>query len=185
MHGNNPVEKLFWGRLPITIGTAQYYFTKESMMQRLMHQVKYRGNKELGIYLGKLMGASLLESNRFQDLEALVPLPLHAAKEKRRGYNQAALLAEGISSVLNLPVLNTAIIRTDDTESQTKKNRIQRWLNMENRFRVADADAISNKHLLLIDDVVTTGATLEACGRELLVTAGTRLSVATLCYSSH
>lgn len=153
-------------------------------MQTLMHSFKYRGNRELGLYLGQLMGHALQASNRFRFVDALVPLPLFPDKEKARGFNQATLLCEGIASVLEKPVLQQAVVRTTHTESQTKKNRLQRWSNMEGRFEVRNPEAINDKHLLLVDDVLTTGATLEACGTELLKGENTRLSVATLCYSS-
>lgn len=181
---NNPVEKIFWGRLPVASATAQYYFSKGSMMQHLMHQLKYRGNKELGIYLGRLMGYALASANRFRYVDALVPLPLFPAKERVRGYNQAAVLCEGIASVLQKPVLTNAVIRTTPTESQTKKNRVDRWQNMEGRFELQNPAAVEHKHVLLVDDVVTTGATLEACGAILLEGSRVQLSLATLCFSS-
>jgi len=185
LHANNPIEKIFWGRLPVTHASAQYYFTKESLMQHLMHQLKYRSNKELGIYLGERMGHALVVSNRFSSIDALIPLPLFPLKEKKRGYNQATVLCEGIASVLQKPILKDVIIRTTYTDSQTKKNRVQRWQNMEGRFELVNKNAIEGKHVLLIDDVITTGATLEACGAELLKAPNTQLSVATLCFSSH
>jgi len=180
-HAANPVEKIFWGRLPIRYGTAQYFFTKGSLMQELMHQLKYKGNKDLGVILGKLMGSQLADTHRFREVDALVPLPLYPEKEHKRGYNQAKLLCEGMAETMGKPILSKAVIRTHHTESQTKKSRVERWQNMEGRFLVADEAAIKGKHLLLVDDVVTTGATLEACGRELLAAAGTTLSIATLC----
>lgn len=181
---NNPIEKIFWGRLPVTNATAQFYFTKGSIMQHLMHQLKYRGNKELGIYLGKMMGTALNQSNRFRYVDALVPLPLFASKEKTRGYNQATVLCEGIAEVLGKPILKSVISRTSYTDSQTKKNRVQRWENMEGRFELLHAEAIKGKHILLVDDVITTGATLEACGSVLLEAENVQLSLATLCFSS-
>lgn len=183
-HAANPIEKLFWGRLPVTAATAHYYFTKESMMQHLMHQFKYRKAKELGKYLGSLLGTALAASNRFASVDALIPLPLHASKERKRGFNQATVLCEGIATAVGKPVLKKAVIRTSHTESQTTKNRIERWQNMDGRFEVADAATLKGKHLLLVDDVVTTGATLEACGRTLLSVPDVQLSVATLCFSS-
>lgn len=181
---NNPIENIFRGRLPVSNATAQYYFSKHSGMQHLMHQLKYRGNKELGIYLGRLMGHALLETNRFDSVDALLPLPLFPDKEKKRGYNQATVLCEGMAEVLEKPVIRDAVIRTAHTDSQTKKNRIQRWQNMEGRFELVKPEAIAGKHVLLVDDVVTTGATLEACGAELLEAEDVQLSLATLCYSS-
>lgn len=185
LHTSNPIEKIFWGRIPVTYATAQYYFTKESLMQHLMHQFKYKGNKEVGIFLGKLMGWAMAESNRFTYINALIPLPLHKPKEHKRGYNQAAVLCEGISSVLNKPVWKDIVIRPEQTETQTKKRRIERWQNMEGKFELVNSFAIENKHVLLVDDVVTTGATLEACGSELLKAKNLQLSIATLCFSFH
>jgi ComF family protein len=183
IHPNNPVEKLFWGRLPVTNATAQYYFTKESLMQHLMHRFKYKGNKELGLQLGKMMGDQLQRSGLF-NADALIPLPLFPVKEKKRGYNQATLLCKGIAESMNIPVMDKVIIRPQHTDTQTKKGRIERWKNMEGKFVLADPDAIRNKHVLLIDDVVTTGATLEACGNELLKAGNVKLSIATLCVAS-
>jgi ComF family protein len=175
---------MFWGRAPLTYAAAQYYFTKESLMQRLMHSFKYKNNKELGFYLGQLMGQALSESNRFTNIDALIPLPLFASKERKRGYNQATVLCDGIAEVLKKPVLKNVVVRTHHTETQTKKNRIERWQNMEGRFELVNTKAIAGKHLLLVDDVVTTGATLEACSRELFLAPDIRLSIATLCFSS-
>ena len=181
----NPIEKLFWGRLPVTHATAQFYFTRESLMQHLVHQFKYRSNLELGIFLGRLMGSDLAGSNRFSYLDGLIPLPLHLSKQHKRGFNQADILARGVSDILNIPVLEKVIRRISYSESQTRKGRVERWQNMENRFQLIDPGVIGGKHILLVDDVITTGATLEACGREILKACDVSLSVATLCYSSH
>ena len=183
IHPDNPVEKKFWGRLPLLGATAQYYFTKESLIQNLMHQVKYKGNKNLGLQLGRMMGESLEKSHRF-DVDALIPLPLFPAKEKRRGFNQATILCNGMAEHMNIPVLDDVIIRPQYTETQTKKGRIERWLNMEGKFILKNPNAIHNKHILLVDDVVTTRATLEACGSELLKAQNVRLGLATLYYAS-
>ncbi len=183
MHPGNPVEKTFWGRLPLVGATAQFYFTKESLMQHLMHQFKYKRNKDLGLQLGRMMGEQILKSGRFT-VDALIPLPLFPAKEKRRGYNQATVLCQGMAESMNIPVLDNAIIRPQHTETQTKKGRIERWRNMEGKFILVNPDAIRNKHLLLVDDVVTTGATFETCGNELLKAENVRLSLASLCVAS-
>ena len=133
--------------------------------------------------LGSMMGEQMLKSGRFA-VDALVPLPLFPVKEKRRGYNQATVLCHGMAKSMNIPVLDNVILRPQHTETQTKKGRIERWKNMEGKFILGDPDAIGNKHLLLVDDVVTTGATLEACGNELLQAENVRLSVACLCVAS-
>lgn len=184
MHPGNPVEKNFWGRLPLAGASAHLYFTKESLVQHLMHQLKYRGNKEIGWQLGRIMGTALITSSRFNNIDALIPLPLFPSKERKRGYNQAKALCDGIAEVLNLPVLSDVITRPHHTETQTKKGRIERWKNIEGKFMITDPATIQNKHLLLVDDVITTGATLEACGNELLSAVNVTLSIATLCVAS-
>jgi len=179
---NNPIERKFYGRIPVHAATAQYYFSRNSVLQRLVHQLKYNGNKELGCQLGRLMGASLKQCGRFK-ADALIPLPLFAARETRRGYNQALILCEGIAEELKLPILKNIIIRPDHTETQTHKGRIDRWKNIEGKFRLIDPVPITGKHILLVDDVVTTGATLESCGSELLKAENLTLSLACLCYA--
>lgn len=179
----NPVEKIFWGRLKLESATAQFYFTRGSLMQRLMHLFKYRGNKEIGLQLGRIMGEQIRKSGRFP-VDALAALPLFPAKEKKRGYNQAEVLCQGISKVLNIPVLESVVKRPSHTETQTKKGRIERWRNIEGKFQLSDAGALKDKHVLLVDDVITTGATLESCGIELLQAENLSLSIATLCVAS-
>ncbi|HEX7754793.1 MAG TPA: ComF family protein [Niabella sp.] len=183
-HVNNPIEKIFTGRIRFDAAAAQYYFSKKSSLQQIMHQLKYGGNKALGHQLGVLLGTALKASGRFEAIDALVPMPLHNTREQKRGYNQAALLTEGIAQVLGKPVWKDIVIRVKPTETQTKKNRIERWKNMDGSFFIADNQKAINKHLLLVDDVVTTGATFEACGSVLLNIAGTRLSIAALCYAN-
>lgn len=183
VYANNLTEKIFWGRLPVVNASSLCYFSKGSLTRQLMHQLKYKGNKKIGYYLGKMIGASLRTSERFNTIDALVPLPLFPAKERKRGYNQAAVLCEGMAEVMLLPVLKEAVKRVSFTDTQTRKNRIERWQNMEGRFELTGRPAINNLHVLLVDDIITTGATLEACGHELLQAEGTRLSIATLACS--
>jgi ComF family protein len=184
LHANNPVEKIFWGRLPLVNASSYLYFTKDSLLQHLLHAFKYKGHREIGFYFGRCMGKSFLESNRFNQIDALIPLPLHPKKEKKRGYNQATILCNGIADVLQVPVLKDAISRVSATETQTHKSRIKRWQNMEGKFLINPRQIPPNKHVLLIDDVVTTGATLESCGLQLLKGDRLRLSIATLAYTS-
>lgn len=184
-HEDNPVEKIFWGRLPLTNATSHFYFSKGGVMQRLMHQLKYKGNQELGLQLGKIMGAGLKNVQRFSDTEVLIPIPLFHAKERRRGYNQSVLICNGLAEILNIPVLEGIVVRIQDTETQTKKSRTERWKNMEGMFRLENAAAIAGKHVLLVDDVITTGATLEACSSELMKAGCSSVSIATLCYAAH
>ena len=182
-HANNPVEKHFWGRIPVTGATSLCHFTTGSLIQHLLHQLKYKGNKEAGYFLGKIMGNALNASNRFRNVDVLIPLPLYAERQKKRGYNQSAVLCDGIAGIMQLPVNTSVVTRLSATETQTHKTRIERWKNMEGKFELVHPEAIAGKHVLLVDDVVTTGATLEACGHELLKAEGIKLSIATLAYT--
>lgn len=179
----NVIEKRFYGRLPLQAGAAAYYFTKESLIQHLMHQLKYKGNKEVGFYLGKLLGYQLQQSNRFNEIDVLVPLPLNPKREFKRGYNQAMMICEGVAEVLQKPIAAKAVIRTVFTETQTKNDRIHRWENMDGVFAVANATSIKHQHVLLIDDIITTGATLEACGKIILEAGCKNMSIATIAYT--
>lgn len=184
MHANNPVEKIFWGRLPLVTATSYTYFTKQSIMQRLLHQLKYRGKKDVGLYFGRRMGELFRLSNRYNDIDALIPLPLFFTKEKKRGYNQAAVICEGMSESAGIPVWKDIVLRKKRTETQTHMNRAERWTNIEGKFELSNTAAAEGKHVLLVDDVLTTGATIEACGCELLKIKDLRLSIATLAYTS-
>ena len=179
----NPVEKIFYGRIPVTVGAAAFYFTKHSLIQHLMVQLKYKGNKEAGLFLGRMMGHLLKKAERFQDIDCLVPLPLNEKKEHARGYNQALVICRGITEIWHKPIEENCVIRQKFTETQTHQNRSSRWQNMEAVFSVTDISRLQNKHILLIDDVITTGATLEACGEALLTVDGLRLGIAAAAYT--
>jgi ComF family protein len=181
---NNQIEKDFWGRIPLTSAYSQFYFSKEFLIQHLIHELKYKGDTKIGFYLGEVMGKTLLKSNRFNTIDALVPLPLYADKEHKRGYNQATVICNGMSSVMNIPVLNGIVIRQHATETQTRKHRTARWENVKDSFKTVKENELNGKHLLLVDDVVTTGATLEACGNVILQTENVKLSIATLAYAA-
>jgi len=184
LHTGNPVENIFRGRLPLEHATSYLYFTKGSLSQHLLHQFKYKDHRQLGDWFGRRMGETMMAFPGFVWPDALIPLPLFATRERKRGYNQASILCKGIAEVTGLPIWNNVVIRTTFTETQTRKNRIQRWQNMEGRFAVQYPAAIQGRHLLLVDDVVTTGATLEACGQALLSAGDVKLSIATLAFAT-
>lgn len=179
----NPVEKIFYGRVPLQAATAYLYFSKTSITHELVHAIKYKRNKELGLQMGAIMGEALKLSGRFP-VDAVIPLPLYPKREKKRGYNQATLLATGIAQALEVPCLERVIKRSRKTETQTKKNRIERVENMINTFTLMDPQQIANKHVLLVDDVVTTGATLESCATTILQAPQAQLSIASLCFAT-
>ena len=183
LHAGNPVERIFYGRLLVEHAGSAFYFNKDSLLQHLVIQLKYRGNQSAGIYLGKLFGNALARAKRFDDVDLIIPVPLNEKKLFTRGYNQAALLAKGIGEAWRKPVSEDAVGRFLFTETQTHKDRVSRWQTMEGVFTVTDATALMNKHVLLIDDVITTGATLEACGSSIIKVHGTKLSIATLAYT--
>lgn len=179
----NSVERKFYGRIPVLNAGAAYFFTKNSLMESLVYELKYKGNRDIGYYMGKILGEVLQNSLRFDDVDVIIPLPLNAIRLKKRGYNQSKILCEGITSIWHKPIIDTAVIRKINTETQTHKGRITRWENMDGVFAIAEPTLLQNKHVLLVDDVVTTGASLEACGAEILKVLDTRLSIATLAYT--
>jgi len=184
MRKNNPVEKSFYGRLTLQEAGSAYYFTKDSLLQHLLVELKYKSNTAAGYFLGRMMGYHLISATNYANIDAIIPLPLHKKKQAMRGYNQAEIICQGIHSIWNKPIITDAIIRTSFSETQTQQNRINRWQNMNGIFALKNAAIINKKHLLLVDDVTTTGATLEACGAVLLSAPGVKLSIATVAYTS-
>jgi ComF family protein len=181
---NNPIEKIFWGRLPLAAAHAQFYFAKSTTIQHLIHQLKYKNNQAIGVYLGELMGNSLLQSNRFEQIDYLIPLPLTAKREKKRGYNQAAIICKGMSNSMKVPIVNDVLLRSMFTQTQTKKQRDERWQNVSESFTITNQQTIEGKKILLVDDVITTGATLEAAGAKLLNNSNATLYLATLAFAT-
>ena len=176
----NEVCKLFWGRAKVEMATAFLFFTKTGKVQHLIHQLKYCRKPEIGIYLGKLFGKELSKSPCFQGIDIIVPVPLHPRKIKTRGYNQSEQIALGLSQTMRIPIDTTSFIRCKATETQTRKSRFSRWENVKEVFAVKDYEALTNKHILLVDDVITTGATIEGCIRKLTAIEGVRVSVVSL-----
>ncbi|RYD59519.1 MAG: ComF family protein [Sphingobacteriales bacterium] len=170
----------FAGRFPFEKATSLAYFTGEGLLQHLLHELKYNDRKEIGTFLGLQLAYDLKQTGWANSIDAIIPVPLHPDKEKLRGYNQSIIIAEGMSDVLAVPTLPNALERIRNTESQTQKSREERIANVQEAFAVKDAEKIKGKHLLLIDDVLTTGATLESCALALLNAPGVRISIATV-----
>lgn len=180
---DNAIHQLFWGRFPLQQAFSMYKFQKSGVLQTLMHQLKYGGQQEVGLYFGKELGKALFEQKGFVLPDLIVPVPLHWKKEKTRGYNQCQLICEGLSNKLNIPIVSNILYRKVHSESQTKKKRFQRWENVEEIFGLNESSVLIGKHILLIDDIVTTGSTLEACVQTLLQIEGTSISIATIAYA--
>jgi ComF family protein len=180
---DNPVAQLFWGRAKIQLATAFCSFDKGGIMQQFLHQLKYKGSAEIGTKLGMLFGYDLNQCACYREIEFLIPVPLHPKRERKRGYNQSAVIGKGMSVAMGKPLMTDNLIRNYYSETQTNKSRFERWENVKELFSVRKPELLEGKHLLLIDDVVTTGSTLEACAQALLKVPGTRVSVATLAYA--
>lgn len=178
----NPVSQLFWGRAEIESATSWFYYFKGSAYQSLIHKLKYKGRRDIGIEMGKAFASEILTS-AISDVDFLIPVPLHPRKLSKRGYNQSEMIAAGISIIFNKKVLTDILIRTSFTDSQTRRSRFDRFINMEGKFVVRENFTIQHKHILLIDDVVTTGSTIESCVQALLEVPGVKVSVATLAVS--
>lgn len=170
----------FWGRVQVHAVAACYFFDKGEKVQRLLHRLKYEGCKEVGIRIGELYGPELKTSALFDTVDLIIPVPLHASKEKKRGYNQSLTFAQGLSKSMEVELDNALLYRTKASSTQTRKSRFSRWENVNSLFRLDPTKDIRNKHILVVDDVITTGATLEACIIELLKTEGVKVSVATI-----
>jgi ComF family protein len=177
---NNPVDKRFWGKTDIESATSFYFFTKGSPFQKLIHELKYRNNKEIGVYFGKYAASNIATSTFFEGIDLIVPIPLHPAKYKKRGYNQSELLCKGIADYTGYITDFTNLKRIKETETQTKKSVYDRYINTSGIFEVQNPEIFENKHILLVDDVLTTGSTLEAAAQELLKCTGTKVSIFTL-----
>jgi ComF family protein len=183
-HLENAVAQQFWGRVPIEAASALLYFSKGSRVQNLMHQLKYKNKPEVSVYLGRLAGKRLLENPVFTAADIIIPVPLHKQKLLKRGYNQSLSFAEGLSEKMLIPVEIENLIRTTRTESQTKKSRISRYENMKEVFSVKNPEKLAGKHILLVDDIITTGATLEACCNVLLEIPKVKISIAAIAYTA-
>jgi ComF family protein len=180
---DNPVSRIFWGRSQIECASAYLFFNKGNTVQQLVHSLKYKGRKDIGIWLGKQYGLNLMNTSPFNTVDYIVPVPLHPKKFIIRGFNQSEQFAFGLSFSMNLPVVTQVLFRQSKSETQTKKNRFLRWQNVEGIFAINDYQKFEGKHILLVDDVVTTGSTLESCIAALSGIAGIRISIATIAFA--
>lgn len=183
VHAENIAARQLWGRLPCNAVSSLLYFNKGSRVQNIIHHLKYKGRKDLGLKLGRMVAEKLVLCNTYQNVDLIIPVPLHRSRELKRGYNQSLCIAQGISKILKTPINTHSLLRNKRSATQTKKGRYSRFENMQEVFSIAASDEIKDKHILLVDDVMTTGATLEACG-QALITAGIReLSIATVAFA--
>lgn len=183
LYDDNPVIKNFWGKVLVQHACAYYYFHKGEHVQHLIHGLKYKGEKDVGIKIGELYGHELKEDHKYAKVDYIVPVPLHKARERSRGYNQAAVFGEGLAKSMSKIVLNDFLVRQKATETQTKKHRFNRFENMKDVFEINNPSKYSNKTFLLVDDVITTGSTLASCAQELLKIPGAKVNIAAMAYA--
>lgn len=181
---DNIIEQTFWGRADIKAAAAFLYFKKKGKVQKLIHQLKYKNREEIGIWLGKHYGQYLCKQTPYADADMIVPVPLHPAKQRRRGYNQSEVFALGLSEKMGIPVVKDALARQSDNKSQTGFSRYLRWQNTQDIFCLNKYDQLRHKHILLVDDVITTGATLEACAKLLNDAEVASVCIATIAYTN-
>ena len=180
LRADNPVEQRFWGRFPLERATSYFRYGKDGDYRRILFRLKYEGRKDCAEAMGRLMAADLARSGFFEGVDVLLPVPLHPDKQRLRGYNQSACIAQGVSAVTGIPVSVGNVRRLKFTETQTRKSAHQRWDNVDGVFEAVDAAAFAGQHVLLLDDVLTTGATLTACADALAGVEGVRFSVLAL-----
>lgn len=177
---DNPTEMMFKGRFRCEAATALLAFKQDNLTQKIVHNIKYYGQQRLGISMGCLIGNTLQASGRYNDIDIIIPVPLHKKKEQKRGYNQSDLLCKGINELLKKEISIGNLTRVVDTESQTHKSPEERIENMDGVFKVRHPEEFRGKHLLIVDDVITTGATISGCCYELEKIPGVRISIAAL-----
>ena len=185
---DNPMIRHLWGKQKIEAAAAYFFFNKGEKVQRLVHNLKYKKQTELGVFIGKLYGTHLKETSPFRDAGLIIPVPLHPAKLLKRGFNQSELFARGLGIAMNKVCDTELLVRRKFSETQTRKSRYHRWSNVKDIFALEtekERSAVRGTHFLLVDDVVTTGSTLEACAEALLKIPGSKVSIAAIAYSAY
>ena len=177
-HKDNNVSKVFYARVKVEYGTALFRFEKKGLVQQLIHNLKYKGQESIGVFLGDWLGGELKTVKEYSEIDMVIPVPLHKNKLKKRGYNQVAKFAEHIASALNVKYVDNVLLKVTNTDSQVLKSRLARWTNNEELFTLQNKSTIANKHILLVDDLITTGATMEACINVLNQAKNIKISVA-------
>lgn len=179
-NAENSVDRIFYGRINIKKACSFLFFTEQGIVKNLIHQLKYRNQEQIGGFLGDWFGQQIKENNYLEKVDYVIPVPIHKKRLQKRGYNQTALFAKRLAFHLDSTYLDTVLIKTANTKTQTKKNRLGRWYDNRSLYEVTDEQVLKNKKILLIDDVITTGATMEICAQPLKNIEGTTVYIATM-----
>nr|WP_298893074.1 phosphoribosyltransferase family protein [uncultured Psychroserpens sp.] len=177
---NNALHKMLYGRVKLQQATALLHFSKKGIVQQMMHNLKYRGQEQIGEFLGEWLGELLKPMSSYQDIDVVIPVPLHKAKLKSRGYNQVDKFAKAIAKSLHAEYNTTMLVKTTNTKTQVFKDRLKRQSSAHSNFEIQNGITLKDKHILLVDDIITTGATIEDCANQLLKIEGVKLSLATM-----
>lgn len=180
---DNKITKIFYGRVLIEKANSLLFYKKVGITKKLIHELKYKGNEDVGVFFGNWLGEIIKENKEFLNIDCIIPVPLHPKKKRQRGYNQVSKFGECLSTHLEKPFEENILLRTSSSKTQTFKARFDRFNNNDTKFMLSNLTALKDKHVLLIDDVITTGATLEACAKELQKTAGLKISILTMAYT--
>lgn len=180
LNNENPVKKVFYGRVSLENATSLLIFRKKGSVQKLIHQLKYKGQQEIGPFLGTWLGAELEKIPAYREMDAVIPVPLHKLRLRSRGFNQVEGFGKEIAKALKIPYLDQVLLKKSFSTTQTIKGRLARWGNIEETFILDRPQEIQNKHVLLVDDLITTGATLEACANTIKQAGGVKISIATM-----
>lgn len=180
----NELEMSFKGRIPVKAATSLLFFEKKGMVQKLMHELKYHNKPKIGIFMGKWLGKEMVASKRFEIIDFVVPVPLHPDRERVRGYNQVHFFAKSLAQVLEAELKENLLKKISNSQTQTLKSRQNRFLSKEKEFILNEAGEIENKHILLVDDTITSGATMQACAHLFSSVSGVRLSLASMAFSA-
>ncbi len=183
-HHENPVLQTFYGRVSIENATALLHYKKNGMVQHLLHQLKYKGRQEVGTILGNLLGHELKKEVSYSTITHIIPVPLHLKRLRKRGYNQVTTFGQQLAHHLEIEYVEDILIKVNNTKTQAFKNRATRWLTTQHSFEITDLQKLEGQHILLVDDIITTGATLEACANALKKIPNIKISVATMSIAS-
>ena len=183
LNDSKVISNVFYGSVVLEHATALFYYPKKGVIRQLIHHLKYKNQEKISSYLGKWLGLELKDCGYYNDIDVVIPVPLHKKRMRQRGYNQVEGFAKELALSLNAEYNDITLLRNKNTSTQTVKNRLTRWNNVQTIFEVTDFETLRGKHILLVDDVITTGATIKACATELSKIKDVKLSLAVMAYT--